>query len=139
MLEYKVYSSDIWEYLNDMPYMPSRRDRDELLELGDEIRVRIWDYFFRIKPEDVGKPQKKEIEEINIRLQDKILQHNKRQSELRDAIKLNLRIILIKRVKNSLFWIGLILVVSIIYNYFFSKGIDIMLNPSGYNYFIRSD
>jgi len=31
MIVYKEYSKDIWEYLDDLPYMPSRADRDKLL------------------------------------------------------------------------------------------------------------
>jgi hypothetical protein len=65
----KRYSRDIWDYLDDMPYMPSRKDRDALVEEAQKDprrlkRVRIWDYLFRIKPEDVGKPQKRDIEEL---------------------------------------------------------------------------
>ncbi|HLO15318.1 MAG TPA: toll/interleukin-1 receptor domain-containing protein [Anaerolineales bacterium] len=61
---YPVYSKDIWDYLVDMPYMPSRSDRDNLAESADDKRRRIWDYFFRIKPEDVGRPQEREINNL---------------------------------------------------------------------------
>ena len=59
------YSSDLWDYLGDMPYMPSREERDRFIERGDQKHLQIWDYFFRIREEDVGKPQKNEIETIN--------------------------------------------------------------------------
>lgn len=63
------FSQDVWDYLEDLPHMPSRRDRDLLVEAarndpGKAKRVRIWDYFFRISPEDVGKPIKARIEEV---------------------------------------------------------------------------
>lgn len=50
MADYAIYSSDLWDYLQDMPYMPSRQDRDELIHAGDYKRVQIWDYFFSNKP-----------------------------------------------------------------------------------------
>jgi len=63
------YSKDVWDYLGDMPNLPSRRDRDELIALAannskHEKRVQIWDYFFHIRAEDVGKPQLQEIETL---------------------------------------------------------------------------
>ena len=68
-MSYRPFSKDLWDYLDDIPYMPSRRDRDALVASGETRRVRIWDYFFRIQPEDVGKPQKKEIELVRIDLE----------------------------------------------------------------------
>jgi hypothetical protein len=70
------YSRDIWDYLRDMPYMPSREDRDALVDAAQtngsmEKRVHIWDYFFRITPEDVGKPQKSRIETLGHQRQTK--------------------------------------------------------------------
>ncbi len=67
---YKEYSKDIWDYLVDMPYMPSRQDREELLRMSDEKRVKIWDYFFRIRLDDVGKPQLSEIASLRESLSD---------------------------------------------------------------------
>ncbi len=63
------YSTDIWEYLGDMPYMPSRKDRDSLVkeaarDPSRQKRVALWDYFFRIRKEDLGKLQKKELAEL---------------------------------------------------------------------------
>ena len=54
-------SQNIWDYLGDMPYMPSRQDRDELVQQAARIpkqekRIHIWDYFFHARSEDVGKP-----------------------------------------------------------------------------------
>ncbi len=62
----REFSRDIWDYLNEIPYMPSRQDRDELVRRADENprhakRIHIWDYFFRLNPNDVGKPQMREI------------------------------------------------------------------------------
>lgn len=64
-----TYSNDLWDYLVDMRYMPSRHDRDVLVKEADSDilkrkRVVIWDYFFRINPDDVAKPQKQEIAEL---------------------------------------------------------------------------
>lgn len=61
------YPDNLWDYLDgdyhsDLPYMPSRDDRQ--LISGDEKRLRIWDFFFRFKPDDVGQPQKRKIEEL---------------------------------------------------------------------------
>jgi Flp pilus assembly protein TadB len=63
------YSLDVWDYLGDMPYVPSRADRDALVEAARdnpdmEKRVRIWDYFFRMLRGDVGMPQQLEIEDL---------------------------------------------------------------------------
>jgi len=60
------FSRDIWDYLNEIPYMPSRQDRDQLVQMADEQprqakRIQIWNYFFRLNPNDVGKPQMREI------------------------------------------------------------------------------
>lgn len=87
MSEYKIYSIDVWDYLNDMPYMPSRNDRDRLIQKGDLKRVHIWDYFFRIKPQDLGKPQKKEISEIEIRLSEMINIYNERKKNINKEIR----------------------------------------------------
>ena len=64
------YSDDVWDYIEDMDYMPTRRDRDDLVKKAqhnpeEAKRVRIWDTFFQIQPEDVAIPQKKEISELN--------------------------------------------------------------------------
>ena len=65
----EIYSDDIWDYLDDMPYMPGRKDRDELVLIAESNpealrRVHIWDYFFRIKSDDVGQLQRLEIEDL---------------------------------------------------------------------------
>jgi hypothetical protein len=67
--QYQKYPPSIWDYLVDMPYMPSSKDRDDLVsnmksESHQEKRIRLWDYFFRIDPNDVGKPQKDEIAKL---------------------------------------------------------------------------
>jgi hypothetical protein len=77
------YSKDIWDYLVDMPYMPSRTDRDKLIKSDDPARVQIWDYFFRIKKEDVGIPQQKEINATRKILKDENLQINKNEISTR--------------------------------------------------------
>ncbi len=65
----KQFSKDIWDYLGDMPYMPTRYDRDSLVKVAENDsrnakRVHIWEYFFRINPDDVGKPHLAEIEAL---------------------------------------------------------------------------
>jgi predicted nucleic acid-binding Zn-ribbon protein len=65
-----IYSKDIWDYLSDMPYMPSRKDRDDLVKDAEADpskmkRIQLWDYFFRIRPDDVAKPQKQELIELD--------------------------------------------------------------------------
>ena len=64
------YSTDVWTYLDDMPYLPSRTDRDELVQAAQtdptkQKRVQIWDYFFRIRPGDIGKPQIAEMNRLH--------------------------------------------------------------------------
>ncbi len=62
----REFSRDIWDYLTEIPYMPSRQDRDEVVRRANENprhakRIHIWDYFFRLNPNDVGKPQMREM------------------------------------------------------------------------------
>ncbi len=107
MLEYKEYSRDLWDYLVDMPYMPSRQDRDRLLNPStDNHRVQIWDYFFRVKPEDVGKPQQNEIESIRKSLGDQIKTYNQKVKNVRTEIENLRRKILTERLKRSFLGVG---------------------------------
>ena len=74
------FSDDVWTYLNDMPYLPNRADRDALANVAQYDpatvkRVQIWDYFFRIRPDDVGKPQMQEIEQLRQRSQQTRAEH----------------------------------------------------------------
>jgi hypothetical protein len=62
------YSTSPWDYLGDIPYMPSAGDRELLKKkaAGNPVharRVQIWDYFFRPEPGDVGKPIQRELTE----------------------------------------------------------------------------
>lgn len=73
-LSYPIYPTDLWEYIDDLPYMPSHKDYDQLCERSKifpeaEKRVKIWEYFFRIEPDDVGKPQQEEIKRLENDLQ----------------------------------------------------------------------
>jgi len=115
MSGYKEYSADIWDYLGDMPYMPSRLDRDELIQLGDEKRVQIWDYFFRIKPEDLGKPQKDEITEIENFIEKEISDYKQKQKAIADSINSQTRSLMQKRMRNFLYGIGGLLIAGMIY------------------------
>jgi len=62
------HPTSLWDYLVDMPYMPSKRDRERIEKLASERqqprRVRIWDYFFRPRPDDVGKSVRAELREL---------------------------------------------------------------------------
>lgn len=62
-VEALIYSDDIWDYIADFSHMPSRQDRDRLVEAGDPKRVKIWDYFFRIDPAQIGHPHRQEIDQ----------------------------------------------------------------------------
>jgi hypothetical protein len=66
--QFPEHPSSIWGYLGDMAYMPSARDRELLLRkataTGQAHRIRIWDYFFRPKAEDVGKSVRREMQEL---------------------------------------------------------------------------
>jgi hypothetical protein len=63
------FPTDLWDYLDNIPYMPSRADRDALIAAGDGRRTQIWDYFFRLHPEDVGAPQRAEIQAVRAELE----------------------------------------------------------------------
>lgn len=86
MEKYPEYSKNLWDYLNDMPYMPSRKDREQFIEKNDKKHLEIWDYFFRIREEDVGKPQKGEIEELNNDIEEKTKFKNEKISSSRSEI-----------------------------------------------------
>jgi|GEM_PF-3427289 len=58
-----TYPKDIWNYVDQIPYMPSRKDRERLKDRDEGKRVKIWEYFFRIAPEHAGLPQQREIEQ----------------------------------------------------------------------------
>ncbi len=83
-------STDIWDYLldEDMPYMPSRKDRDILLSnVFDKKRVRIWDYFFRIKEKDVGKSiQQRKIKKLQENLSQRISTYNNKVASLKFSL-----------------------------------------------------
>jgi hypothetical protein len=114
----KVYSNNLWDYLEDMPYLPSRRDRDELVQTGEEKRVFIWDYFFRIIPAHVGKPQKIEIENINKDLFQKIQQYKKTRESINEQIADLERGLFQIRVKNFFYGIGGFVFSAILYKTF---------------------
>lgn len=125
MSEYTEYSKDIWDYLGDMPYMPSRLDRDKLVARNDLERVRTWDYFFRIKPDDVGKPQKEEIKEIEENIHDEIYKYTQRQKEIEDSIKENRRILFWKKIKNFLYGVGCFALAVIVYRFTLNNDFNI--------------
>lgn len=123
MPEYKQYSKDIWDYLVDMPYMPSRADRDNL-NREDATRVQIWDYFFQINPNDVGKPQKQEIDKIEKDILKGISAYTQNQKEIRDSIKRNKETLFWKRIKTFTY-----AMLCFIFAFYFSKiGSDISTN-----------
>jgi hypothetical protein len=110
VFEYPEYPKDIWDYLayeDDLPYMPSRQDRDALLDENvEKHRVQIWDYFFRIKPEDVGLPQQREIQSIRKSLQEFIDVYTQDIRELKNKINELNRIIFFAKLKRALLGFG---------------------------------
>ncbi len=113
MSEYKEYSKDIWDYLGDMLYMPSRADRDRL----KPARVQIWDYFFRIRPNDVGMPQKEEIKEIGKDILEEISRYTQRQKEIKGSVEENKRVLFWKRVKYFLYGVGCFAITILVYRF----------------------
>lgn len=110
MPEYNSYPRDIWEYVKDLPYMPSRADREKLFrDENKRERVKLWDYFFRIKPEDVGKPQRAEISFIIKNIRISIKRCKQREQEILERIKELERLALIKAIKR-LAWGSAVLV-----------------------------
>jgi len=85
-MTYKPYSRELWDYLGDMPYMPSRADREKLTG-GDSRRIQIWDYFFRINPNDVGKPQREETQKIRTALEKEMETHAAQKRDLENESK----------------------------------------------------
>jgi len=85
-MSYRPFSKDLWEYLGDMPYMPSRAGRDELAAGGDLKRLNLWDYFFRIRPEDVGKPQQLEIRRTRLDLDVELQEHQEHVKNIKGDI-----------------------------------------------------
>lgn len=105
MPEYRSYSRDIWDYIKDLPYMPSREDRERLFR--DETkreRVKLWDYFFRIRPEDVGKPQREEILSIIKEIRESIKECEKKEKETLGRIKELEKESLKKAIKTLTLW-----------------------------------
>lgn len=79
----REFSRDIWDYLNEIPYMPSRQDRDELVRMAEEQprqakRIQIWNYFFRLNPNDIGKPQMREISMLTQRREIELAENSAR-------------------------------------------------------------
>ncbi|MFV9504970.1 MAG: hypothetical protein AB4911_10455 [Oscillochloridaceae bacterium umkhey_bin13] len=74
-----VYATELWDYLDTIEYMPSRQDREAVLAAaqrsGDDRRIQIWNYFFRIKPEDVGRPQQAAIASLKQTRKQVIAEH----------------------------------------------------------------
>jgi hypothetical protein len=87
---YPTYSTDLWDYLSSIDSLPSRVDRDELTQqaalTGDDRRAQIWDYFFRINPEDVGRPQQAEIAQLKQNRDRIIAEHHVATRVLADDI-----------------------------------------------------
>lgn len=125
MSEYKEYSKDIWDYLVDMPYLPSRADRDKLLASDNLERVQLWDYFFRIKPDDVGKPQKEEIKEIETSIQEEISKYTQRRGEISDSIRENKRTLLLKRIKNIIYGASCLIAAVFVYRFVVNSNFNI--------------
>ncbi len=113
MPEYKSYSRDIWDYIEDLPYMPSRTDRERLfLDEEKRERVKLWDYFFRIKPEDVGKSQREEIASIIKEIRKSIEECKHSEKAILERIN-DLKNISIKKAIKSFVWGGGILGVTL--------------------------
>ena len=121
----RSYSKDIWDYLIHMPYMPSRLDRDELLKSGQEKRVKIWDYFFRVKPEDVGLPQIREIAILRKSINEEIIAHDQKVSEINSSISTLKRNAARENLGNFLYVLGDIFLGWLLWRY-----ILMQLNPS---------
>src|SRR6266508_5056217 len=113
---YKEYSKDIWDYLIHMPYMPSRFDRDVLLKNEDKRRVKIWDYFFRIIPQDVGTPQQQEIKSLKEAINEEIAICDQRIREINSSINDFKKAMVRKKLKKFVYgFVGLSMGFSLLY------------------------
>jgi hypothetical protein len=104
------FSADLWDYLEDIPYMPSREDRDALLAKGDDERVRIWDYFFRLQPEDVGAPQRAEIRAVRADLEAEFQVYQETVEQLEFDLRAAERALLADRRRNLIIGVPLLLI-----------------------------
>ncbi|RLD03124.1 MAG: hypothetical protein DRI32_07825 [Chloroflexi bacterium] len=110
MPEYEKYSRNIWDYIEELSYMPSRKDREKLFrDKSKRERMKFWDYFFRIKPKDVGKPQRKEFLKIKKKIQADAKKCKKQKEEILENIH-NLKEKALKKAKKRLL-IGNIIIV----------------------------
>jgi hypothetical protein len=101
-----------------MPYMPSRVDRDKLLNSDDPNRVQIWDFFFQVKPDDVGMPQKQEINNIERNILDEISRYTEMQKDIKETLKRLKRTLFWKRVKNFLYGVACIVLSIVVFQFF---------------------
>lgn len=118
---YSEYSKDIWDYLVYMPYMPSRSDRDNLINSGEEKRVKIWDYFFRIKTEDVGTPQKQEIALLKKSIDDEIAIHDQKVRGIKSAIENLKKLTAREELKRFVYSLGSLLLGFLFTRYILSR------------------
>jgi hypothetical protein len=89
LIDLPVYSDDIWDYLSDVRYMPTRIDRDALVEQAQESpndlkRIQIWNYFFRFNPEDVGIPLQKEKQDLVLKMKDAHIEDEQSSTKLEE-------------------------------------------------------
>ena len=85
------YSPDLWDYLPDMKHLPGRADRDNLLAAAhrnpEEMkRVHLWDYFFRVHPQDVGRPLQREMEALHRQLNQGHRQYDAERQKMESSL-----------------------------------------------------
>ncbi len=109
MSEYIKYPRDLWEYIKDLSYMPSRADREKfLIDETKRERIKLWDYFFRFKPEDVGKPQRKEISFLIREIRESVEKCKQREEDVLNKIKEYERRAFVKAI-TKFFWGSIVL------------------------------
>ncbi len=108
-MSFHPFSADLWDYIEDMPYMPSRVDRDALKAGGADQRVQIWDYFFRARPEDVGAPQRGEIQAVRADLEAAFQAHRQAVEQLEFDLRASERALLADRRRHLIIGVPLLL------------------------------
>ncbi len=89
--------------------MPSRADRDALIAAGDGRRSQIWDYFFRLHPQDVGAPQRAEIRAVRADLEGALQAHQEAVKQLELDLRAAQRVLLADRRRYLIIGVPLLL------------------------------
>jgi hypothetical protein len=111
-----MFSNDVWDYVDKLPDMPSRADRDRPRNQGDKKRIQLWDYFFRPNPNDLCMGERDEVASLHDQISratqerdDKIAGYEREIADKERRIAQLKR----KRRRRGFIWWGLAILVAI--------------------------